>query len=55
MTEISNIRNLYFEEGKNITEINRLTGKDRKTIRTYIDKDDWNKNEITERIEKNLS
>jgi len=45
MTEISNIRNLYFEEGKNITEINRITGKDRKTIKHYIEKDDWNKPE----------
>ncbi|MBF9019020.1 IS21 family transposase [Oceanispirochaeta sp. M2] len=42
MTEISNIRNLYFEEGKSITEIYRITGKDRKTIRTYIEKEDWN-------------
>jgi transposase len=43
MTEISNIRNLYFEEGKSITEINRITGKDRKTIKYYIEKEDWNK------------
>ncbi len=35
MTEISNIRNLYFEEGKNVTEINRITGKDRKMIKNY--------------------
>ena len=47
MTEINNIRNLYFEEGKSITEINRITGKDRKTIRAYIEKEDWNKPEIT--------
>ena len=52
MTEISNIRNLYFEEGKSITEINRITGKDRKTIKNYIDKEDWNKEEISEKIEK---
>ena len=52
MTEISNIRNLYFEEGKSITEINRITGKDRKTIKHYIDKDDWNKPEESEKIEK---
>lgn len=45
MTEISNIRNLYFEEGKSITDINRITGKDRKTIKHYIDKEDWNKPE----------
>ena len=45
MTEISNIRNFYFEEGKSVTEVNRITGKDRKTIRNYIDKEDWNKPE----------
>ncbi len=43
MTEIFYIRTLYFEEGKNITEISRLTGRDRKTIRYYIEKEDWNK------------
>ncbi len=51
MTEISNIRNLYFEEGKNITEINQITGKDRKTIKNYIDKEDWNKTEISKKVE----
>ncbi len=52
MTEISNIRNLYFEEGKNITEINRITGKDRKTIKQYIEKEDWNNPKESEKIEK---
>lgn len=54
MTEISNIRNLYFEEGKSVTEINRITGTDRKTIRTYIKKEDWNKPEISIKSEVNF-
>jgi len=55
MTEISNIRNLYFKEGKNITEINRITGKDRKTIKYYIEKGDWTKTKELEKIEKTFT
>jgi transposase len=43
MTQIKNIRKMYFEEGKNISQIARETGYDRKTVRKYIEKDDWNK------------
>ncbi|SHJ22235.1 Transposase [Lutispora thermophila DSM 19022] len=43
MTQIKNIRKMYFEEGKNISQIARETGHDRKTIREYIYKDNWNK------------
>lgn len=42
MTEIQQIRTMYFNEGKSITEIKRLTGRDRKTIRLYINNEDWN-------------
>jgi transposase len=42
MTEIQKIRELYFKQGKSITAIKRLTGRDRKTIRMYINKQDWN-------------
>jgi transposase len=42
MTEVHDIRKLYYEEGKNITEISQETGRDRKTIRMYIEKEDWN-------------
>ena len=41
-TQIHDIRKQYFEEGKNISEISKETGHDRKTIRWYIEKDDWN-------------
>ena len=42
MTQIKDIRKMYFEEGKNISQIARETGHDRKTIRGYLNKDDWN-------------
>jgi transposase len=41
MREIQQIRTLYFNEGKSITEIKRQTGRDRKTIRQYINNEDW--------------
>jgi len=40
MTQIKDIRKMYFEEGKNISEIARETGHDRKTVRAYLDKED---------------
>jgi len=46
MTEIHDIRELYFEDGHNITQIARQTGRDRKTIRMCLKKEDWNKNEV---------
>lgn len=42
MTQVHDIRKLYFEEGKSIAQISRETGRDRKTIRMYIGKEDWN-------------
>lgn len=42
MTQQENIRKMFFKEGKNISEIERETGHDRKTIRYYINKEDWN-------------
>jgi len=42
MTQIHDIRKMYFEEGKNISQIARETGHDRKTVRYYLKKDDCN-------------
>lgn len=42
MTEVHNLRKLYYEEGKSITEISKETGRDRKTVRMYLEKEDWN-------------
>lgn len=42
MTQKHDIRKMYFEEGKNITQISNETGRDRKTIRLYVEKEDWN-------------
>ena len=42
MTQVQDIRKLYFEEGKNIAQISQETGRDRKTVRMYLEKEDWN-------------
>jgi transposase len=42
MTEMHDIRKLYFSEGQSVTHIARQTGRDRKTILTYLEKEDWN-------------
>ncbi len=42
MTEITDLRKMYFEDGENISQIQKKTGFDRKTIRKFIDKKDWN-------------
>jgi len=42
MTEITDLRKMYFEDGENISRIQKKTGFDRKTIRKFIDKKDWN-------------
>lgn len=42
MTQVHHIRKMYFEEGKNIAEISQETGRDRKTVRMYLNKEDWN-------------
>jgi transposase len=41
--EVHNIRKRYFEKGKSIREIARETGRDRKTIRIYLEKEVRNK------------
>jgi len=42
MTQVYNIRKLYFEEGKNINKIAKMTGFDRKTVRNFLKKDNFN-------------
>lgn len=42
MTEVHDIRRLYYEEGQSITQISQQTGHDRKTVRIYLGKEDWN-------------
>ena len=48
MTNANTIRDMFFYEGNNITEIANDSGYDRKTIRKYINQDDWNEqNEVS--------
>ena len=42
MTEVHDLRKLYYDGGKSITEISKETGRDRKTVRMYLEKEDWN-------------
>jgi transposase len=52
MTQQHNIRKKYFEEGKNIAQIARETGHDRKTVRVIINKDDWNEERHEESVKE---
>ena len=42
MTDVNNIRDAVFEKGYSISEAAREFHKDRKTVRKYIDKDNFN-------------
>lgn len=42
MDQIHDIRLSYFEKGKSIAEISKEFGKDRKTVRKYLDMEDFN-------------
>jgi len=42
MTQVKDIRKQYFEEGRNVSEIARLTEHDRKTVSKYVNQEDWN-------------
>ncbi len=42
MKEITDLRKMYFEDGENISQIQKKTGFDRKTISKFINKIDWN-------------
>lgn len=41
MLEIEDIRNMYFNKGKNVSKICKETGFDRKTVNKYLEKDNW--------------
>jgi transposase len=42
MEEIELVRRKYYEEGKTISDVYAETGIDRKTIRKYVNRQDWN-------------
>jgi len=47
MTETHAIRKKYFDEGKTITHVALETGFDRKTVRKYVAKENWNEDAPT--------
>ena len=42
MTQVDSIRKMYYEQGESISGISRIMGNDRRTVRKYVVKDDWN-------------
>lgn len=42
MDQVKSIRDMFYRQGMNISEIARKTGADWKTVRKYVDKDDFN-------------
>lgn len=42
MTQVDDIRNAFFTKGLNISDIARKFQTDRKTVRKYVTKEDWN-------------
>ena len=42
MDQIHHIRELFYQQGKNITEIASETGLNRKTVSKYVDMEDFN-------------
>lgn len=54
MTQIDDIRKAFFMKGQNISEIAREFQKDRKTIRKYIYREDWNTRLKAEEVKNTL-
>ena len=52
MTQIKRIKNLYFSKGKNLNAIAKNTGHNYRTIRKYLERDDYNVNLNAKREEK---
>nr|WP_085951480.1 IS21 family transposase [Acetivibrio clariflavus] len=48
----NHIRKMYYEQGISISQISRETNFDRKTIRKYIDKTDWNEYPIDKSVKR---
>ena len=45
ITHINYIREIYFAEGKSISEICKMTGRNYRTIKKYIETEDFNESE----------
>jgi U3 small nucleolar RNA-associated protein 14 len=52
ITQVNYIRELYFLEGKTYSEINKMTGKNYRTIKKYVEMDDFNENHISQKAEQ---
>ena len=45
MADVQSIREEFFRKGKTISEIARERKVDRKTVRKFIEREDWNRSE----------
>ena len=54
MDQIHHIRQLFYEQGKNISEITQETGLSWKTVRKYVDQTDFNQPEPEAKAEFHL-
>jgi len=52
MTEQNKVRELFYEQGFNISEIADETGNTRKTISKIVDRTDWNEEELVQNQQK---
>lgn len=52
MTQIKNIKKLYYSKGKKVTEIASITGHNYRTVLKYLKKDNYNNNTDVNKIEK---
>lgn len=52
MDKVHSIRQLFYEQGKSVSDIAAETGHDRKTISKYLDMTDFNTPEPKKRIRK---
>ncbi len=44
ITQVNYIRELYYLEGKNFADICKMTGKNYRTVKKYVEKEDFNEN-----------
>jgi transposase len=54
MDQINDIRNRYYAKGENITQISGAMKLDRKTVRKYVEKEDWNRPAPRQASEKQI-
>ena len=55
MDQVHRIRDLYYSQGKSVTEISRIEHLDWRTVRKYVDKEDFNESPPVPNKEQHVS